>query len=619
MYTKGDGVRYSAGSGPEAEIPHALDTVLKWEYKSQFIIPGTGNRRYDVYVPIHNLLIERDGEQHFKFTKLFQGDQNGFLEQKQRDVEKTSTALLRGYNILRLDHTICTRPAIIHHLTVAAVNINFNKSKRNLCVSSMIIYNELVNEVCKITAAQYLELSISETLHFQKENKMKSIKAPVKENRADAKRVTNNTTAVSLQPMKLPSSEDNTEIIRSESEVLQTYNNGRELTPVDIYTTMIGCDCNKMVLGKMTPKEIEFYETRKDECDKLGFCFRGNRLILVYEQWITRKQYMNLMCEKFKLQEPRQLEIVHGYREMRVADKRLFDHTYVIMEWEYHSEINDEKYFDIVEDGRTVDEPDWRFATSDSDWKIVVKYLQDKQRENLLDLEYLYKIAELEGASIQVWGNVITDFIDPSIPTEWLMDWQRRVVGSCILNGRKKPVWWICDTVGCSGKDEVIGHLGKIFGNDLVYFKNPTGSNPYKIILNEMMNARKRGNSGKIVVLRLSPDFDSSLLDYKIIGGLYAGHLYCPTMGIKINWDVSCMFVFTNFIPDDNKLGNIKTNVLSIQWPLDQYDPSSPLEHQVQQARLNRQMFMRKRKEALHRGEKAIDPEIRFTVTRNVT
>lgn len=77
------------------------NSVLYREYKIQ-------NRKYDFYLPEYNLLIERDGEQHYKNVPHFKGT-NKKLEkdltyQIKNDKYKTKLAIEEGFKIARLPY-----------------------------------------------------------------------------------------------------------------------------------------------------------------------------------------------------------------------------------------------------------------------------------------------------------------------------------------------------------------------------------------------------------------------------------------------------------------------------------------------------------------------------------
>ena len=64
-----------------------------------------GNKRYDFFLPEYNLLIERDGEQHYRDVDLFSGgDKNYLNKQKKNDKLKTKLAKKEGFKIARIPY-----------------------------------------------------------------------------------------------------------------------------------------------------------------------------------------------------------------------------------------------------------------------------------------------------------------------------------------------------------------------------------------------------------------------------------------------------------------------------------------------------------------------------------
>ena len=63
------------------------------------------NRYYDFLLPEHNLILERDGEQHYRDVDLFsRGDKNYLNKQKKNDKLKTKLAKDAGFKITRIPY-----------------------------------------------------------------------------------------------------------------------------------------------------------------------------------------------------------------------------------------------------------------------------------------------------------------------------------------------------------------------------------------------------------------------------------------------------------------------------------------------------------------------------------
>lgn len=83
----------------EARIKGFLEELGK-EVVQQYAI---GEKRYDFFLPGENLVIERDGEQHYTHVSLFAGDDEFYLERQQaNDALKTKLAKAAGHRIARL-------------------------------------------------------------------------------------------------------------------------------------------------------------------------------------------------------------------------------------------------------------------------------------------------------------------------------------------------------------------------------------------------------------------------------------------------------------------------------------------------------------------------------------
>lgn len=54
---------------------------------------GNGKLRFDFYIPSKQILIEVQGEQHYKQISRYQKDRKDFLQQQERDRKKISYAL----------------------------------------------------------------------------------------------------------------------------------------------------------------------------------------------------------------------------------------------------------------------------------------------------------------------------------------------------------------------------------------------------------------------------------------------------------------------------------------------------------------------------------------------
>lgn len=63
-----------------------------------------GRYRFDFYVPAFNILVEVDGEQHFKFVKKFHKTRADFLKQQGRDRAKNAFCLAHKIRLYRVPY-----------------------------------------------------------------------------------------------------------------------------------------------------------------------------------------------------------------------------------------------------------------------------------------------------------------------------------------------------------------------------------------------------------------------------------------------------------------------------------------------------------------------------------
>ena len=68
----------------------------------QFSPEWIGLCKYDFLIKDIKLIIELDGEQHFKNVKHWKGDENSYIEQQDSDVYKMKKANEKGYSVIRL-------------------------------------------------------------------------------------------------------------------------------------------------------------------------------------------------------------------------------------------------------------------------------------------------------------------------------------------------------------------------------------------------------------------------------------------------------------------------------------------------------------------------------------
>jgi very-short-patch-repair endonuclease len=101
-------------------LEYLIDVGLPFECEKRF--PKCKHIRqlpFDFYIPIYNLCIEYDGEQHVKAVKMWGGDKALQLTQK-RDEIKNKFCQDNNINLLRIPHT--TKSRQIPHLINKALH-----------------------------------------------------------------------------------------------------------------------------------------------------------------------------------------------------------------------------------------------------------------------------------------------------------------------------------------------------------------------------------------------------------------------------------------------------------------------------------------------------------------
>lgn len=115
------------------------------EYNREESIENLPTRRFDFYLKKYKILIEYDGEQHFKFVKQFHDTEEGFVKSQEIDVVKTVGALKAGYKLIRLDHLLKTKKSI--ELILLHAIETMKSSNHQLYLSSDVSYDSLLRKV----------------------------------------------------------------------------------------------------------------------------------------------------------------------------------------------------------------------------------------------------------------------------------------------------------------------------------------------------------------------------------------------------------------------------------------------------------------------------------------
>ena len=75
---------------------------INFEREKQFKDLHYGYYRYDFYLPNKKILIEVDGEQHFKYIKRFHKKKEDFLKGRERDRRKNAYSLANEIPLYRI-------------------------------------------------------------------------------------------------------------------------------------------------------------------------------------------------------------------------------------------------------------------------------------------------------------------------------------------------------------------------------------------------------------------------------------------------------------------------------------------------------------------------------------
>ena len=88
-----------------------IESILKKkniQYKTQYSFPDCKRKRplrFDFYLPLYNICIEYDGRQHFGIQNTwYEGHENEYYEQKERDTIKTQYCIDHGISLYRISY-----------------------------------------------------------------------------------------------------------------------------------------------------------------------------------------------------------------------------------------------------------------------------------------------------------------------------------------------------------------------------------------------------------------------------------------------------------------------------------------------------------------------------------
>lgn len=77
---------------------------IKFEREKTYPDLKFGYYRFDFFLPQQNLIIEVDGVQHYKFSKIFHKKRQDFLKAQERDRRKNSYCLSHNISLYRIPY-----------------------------------------------------------------------------------------------------------------------------------------------------------------------------------------------------------------------------------------------------------------------------------------------------------------------------------------------------------------------------------------------------------------------------------------------------------------------------------------------------------------------------------
>lgn len=105
-----DNLFHDGRSSKEKHISTILDELIGSENYStekswEWLLNETGKRMYaDFYIPHKQMVIEYDGEQHFKFVEMFHKTEENFRRQQKRDMLKDKLLKENNINVVRISY-----------------------------------------------------------------------------------------------------------------------------------------------------------------------------------------------------------------------------------------------------------------------------------------------------------------------------------------------------------------------------------------------------------------------------------------------------------------------------------------------------------------------------------
>lgn len=91
-------------SNPQTLIYRCLRELYGEEIFQEVTFTWMPYRRFDIVLMNQKVIVEYDGEQHFKFIKLWHKTKEGFLDYLQQAKDKETVAKMHGYKVVRFSY-----------------------------------------------------------------------------------------------------------------------------------------------------------------------------------------------------------------------------------------------------------------------------------------------------------------------------------------------------------------------------------------------------------------------------------------------------------------------------------------------------------------------------------
>lgn len=97
-------IKMKTSSLEEHIIKILQNEKIKFEREKTYPDLKFGYYRFDFFLPQQNLIIEVDGAQHYKFSKIFHKKRQDFLKAQERDRRKNSYCLSHNISLYRIPY-----------------------------------------------------------------------------------------------------------------------------------------------------------------------------------------------------------------------------------------------------------------------------------------------------------------------------------------------------------------------------------------------------------------------------------------------------------------------------------------------------------------------------------